>query len=173
MNVANGRTACISILFIVLAVLFGFFVYRRNAPLGVSTVIGVAALVLCIVLGYNFPVYMAGMPNRTAARRLSIPPNMGSPSPAGRPMTAHSTTPPTESPTWAADRMEPLIRWPQASSRTGKDFAATSSNRAGMVQDTASPRSWGNCWRSCVLHHGPADQTKADDSNVHLLSPPA
>ncbi len=59
MNVANGRTACISMLFIVLAILFGFFVYRRNAPLGVSTVIGVAALVLCIVLGYNFPVYMS------------------------------------------------------------------------------------------------------------------
>ena len=57
-NIANGRTASISLLFIVLAVAFGFFVYRRNAPLGVSTVIGVAALVLCIVLGYNFPIHM-------------------------------------------------------------------------------------------------------------------
>lgn len=57
-SIANGRTACISLLFIVLAILFGFFVYRRNAPLGVSTVIGVAALVLCIILGYNFPIYM-------------------------------------------------------------------------------------------------------------------
>jgi carbon starvation protein len=56
-SIANGRTAMISMLFIVLAILFGFFVYRRNAPLGVSTVIGVAALVACIVIGYNFPVY--------------------------------------------------------------------------------------------------------------------
>lgn len=56
-NLANGRTASISMLFILLAILFGFFVYRRNAPLGVSTVIGVVALVLCIVLGYNFPIH--------------------------------------------------------------------------------------------------------------------
>ena len=58
-NIANGRTASISMLFIVLAIAFGFFVYRRNAPLGVSTVIGVAALVLCIVLGYNFPIHLS------------------------------------------------------------------------------------------------------------------
>ncbi|MCI2055555.1 MAG: carbon starvation protein A [Oscillibacter sp.] len=57
-NLANGRTASISMLFILLAILFGFFVYRRNAPLGVSTVIGVAALIGCIALGYNFPVHM-------------------------------------------------------------------------------------------------------------------
>jgi len=58
-NVANGRTACISMLFIVLAIVFGFLVYRRNAPLGISSVIGVAALVGCIVLGYNFPIFMS------------------------------------------------------------------------------------------------------------------
>lgn len=58
-SVANGRTACISVLFILLAILFGFFVYRRNAPLGVSTVIGVTALVICIIIGYNFPIYMS------------------------------------------------------------------------------------------------------------------
>lgn len=57
-SIANGRTASISMMFIVLAILFGFFVYRRNAPLSVATVIGVAALVLCIFLGYNFPIYM-------------------------------------------------------------------------------------------------------------------
>jgi len=58
-SIANGRTASISMMFIVLAILFGFFVYRRNAPLSVATVIGVAALVLCIFLGYNFPIYMS------------------------------------------------------------------------------------------------------------------
>ena len=35
----------ISIMFIVIAVVFGFFVYRKNMGLGVSTVIGVAAIV--------------------------------------------------------------------------------------------------------------------------------
>ena len=39
--------------------MFGFLVYRRNAPLGISSVIGVAALVGCIVLGYNFPIFMS------------------------------------------------------------------------------------------------------------------
>ena len=58
-NLANGRTAMISMLFIVLAIVFGFLVYRRNAPLGVSTVIGVAALVACIAIGYNVPIHMS------------------------------------------------------------------------------------------------------------------
>jgi carbon starvation protein len=56
-NIANGRTAMISMLFIVLAVVFGFLVYRKNAPLGISTVIGVVALVACIAIGYNIPVF--------------------------------------------------------------------------------------------------------------------
>ncbi|WP_409969467.1 carbon starvation protein A [Bengtsoniella intestinalis] len=58
LNLANGRTASISMLFIVLAVAFGFFVYRRNAPLGISTVVGVIGLILCIVIGYNAPIHM-------------------------------------------------------------------------------------------------------------------
>lgn len=58
-NLANGRTAMISMLFIVLAVVFGFLVYRRNAPLGVSTVIGVLALIACIALGYMFPIHLS------------------------------------------------------------------------------------------------------------------
>ena len=58
-NLANGRTASISMLFILLAVVFGFLVYRRNAPLGISTVIGVIALVACIALGYNFPIHLS------------------------------------------------------------------------------------------------------------------
>ncbi|MEG1593097.1 MAG: carbon starvation protein A [Oscillibacter sp.] len=57
-NIANGRTASISMMFILLAVVFGFLVYRRNAPLGIATVIGVAALIGCIALGYNFPIHM-------------------------------------------------------------------------------------------------------------------
>ena len=50
----------ISILFIVLAVVFGFMVYRRNVSLGVSTIAGVAAIVVCVVVGLNFhPIYLS------------------------------------------------------------------------------------------------------------------
>ena len=48
---AAGST---SILFILLAIAFGFFVYRRGAGLGVSTIIGVALLFVCIWLGMKF-----------------------------------------------------------------------------------------------------------------------
>ena len=37
-SAANATTAMISILFIIIAIAFGFLVYRRNAGLGVSTV---------------------------------------------------------------------------------------------------------------------------------------
>ena len=58
---ANASTAMISILFIVVAIVFGFLVYRRNAGLGISTVIGVAAIVLCMAIGLNFhPLYLDG-----------------------------------------------------------------------------------------------------------------
>ena len=56
---ANASTAMISILFILVAIVFGFLVYRRNAGLGLSTVIGVAAIVLCMAIGLNFhPLYL-------------------------------------------------------------------------------------------------------------------
>ena len=56
---ANASTAMISILFILVAIVFGFLVYRRNAGLGISTVIGVAAIVLCMAIGLNFhPLYL-------------------------------------------------------------------------------------------------------------------
>ncbi|MBR3881619.1 MAG: carbon starvation protein A, partial [Mailhella sp.] len=57
---ANGSTATISILFILMAVVFGFCVYRKNLPLSICTVIGIAVLVLCIYLGLKFPIYVAG-----------------------------------------------------------------------------------------------------------------
>ena len=59
-SAANATTAMISILFIVIAVAFGFLVYRRNAGLGVSTIIGVAAIVVCMVIGLNWhPLYLS------------------------------------------------------------------------------------------------------------------
>ena len=57
---ANASTAIISIMFILMAILFGFFVYRRNAPLGISTVIGVIGIVVCMVIGLNWhPIYLS------------------------------------------------------------------------------------------------------------------
>ncbi len=51
---ANLTTCMISILFILIAIVFGFCVYRRNAPLWVSTIIGVVAIVICMVIGMNW-----------------------------------------------------------------------------------------------------------------------
>ena len=54
----NGTAAMISVLFIVLAVLFGFFLYRRNAPLWLSTIIGVGAIIGIIAIGMNVQIYL-------------------------------------------------------------------------------------------------------------------
>lgn len=60
-SAANASTAMISILFIIIAVVFGFLVYRRNAGLAVSTVIGVIAIIVCMAIGLNFhPIYLNG-----------------------------------------------------------------------------------------------------------------
>ena len=57
---ANASTAMISILFILIAIAFGFFVYRRNASLATSTIIGVIAIVACIAIGLNYhPLYLS------------------------------------------------------------------------------------------------------------------
>ena len=49
--VATPEAASTSMMFIVLAVIFGYAVYRKGAPLGISTVIGVIVLFGCIYLG--------------------------------------------------------------------------------------------------------------------------
>ncbi len=60
-NAANASVAMVSILFIVMAIIFGFCVYRRGAPLSVATVVGVIGIVLCLVIGLNFhPIYLSG-----------------------------------------------------------------------------------------------------------------
>lgn len=59
-SASNASTAMISILFILIAIVFGTFVYRRNAPLGVSTILGVLAIILCMVVGLNWhPLYLS------------------------------------------------------------------------------------------------------------------
>ena len=55
-----ASVAMVSLLFIVIAVAFGFMVYRRNAPMGVSTIAGVIAICLCMAIGVNWhPIYLS------------------------------------------------------------------------------------------------------------------
>ena len=57
---ANARVAMVSILFIVIAIIFGFVVYRRNVPMGTASVVGVLAIVAIIAIGLNFhPIYLS------------------------------------------------------------------------------------------------------------------
>jgi carbon starvation protein len=56
---ANGSTATISVLFIIIAIIFGALVYRKNAPLSVATVVGVIAIIACIAIGLKYPIYLS------------------------------------------------------------------------------------------------------------------
>ncbi len=60
-SATNASVAMVSLLFIVIAIAFGFLVYRRNAPMGISTILGVVAIAICMVIGMNFhPIYLTG-----------------------------------------------------------------------------------------------------------------
>jgi carbon starvation protein len=60
-SATNASVAMVSMLFILIAIVFGFMVYRRNAPMGVASVIGVLAIVLVMAVGMNFhPIYLSG-----------------------------------------------------------------------------------------------------------------
>ena len=48
-----------SLMFIVLAVAFGYAVYRKGVSLKVGTIVGVIALFLCVYLGYLFPLQLS------------------------------------------------------------------------------------------------------------------
>ena len=57
---ANARVAMVSLLFIVIAIIFGFAVYRRNVPMSTASVIGVLGIVAIIAIGMNFhPIYLS------------------------------------------------------------------------------------------------------------------
>ncbi|WP_035294361.1 carbon starvation protein A [Clostridium sp. KNHs214] len=57
--VAVPSAATSSLLFMILAVVFGVCVYRKGFGLGISTVIGVVLLFLCIWLGMRFPLSLS------------------------------------------------------------------------------------------------------------------
>ena len=59
-SATNASVAMISILFILMAIIFGLLVYRRGAPLSVATVAGVIGIIICLVIGLNFhPIYLS------------------------------------------------------------------------------------------------------------------
>ncbi len=58
-NETNASVAMISLLFIVMAILFGFFVYRKGASLTIATIAGVIGIVVCLFIGLNWhPIYL-------------------------------------------------------------------------------------------------------------------
>lgn len=59
-SAANASVAMVSILFIVIAIVFGFFVYRRNASMLISTLLGIVGIVAIMAIGMNFhPFYLS------------------------------------------------------------------------------------------------------------------
>ena len=53
---SNGSVATASLLFIPLAIGFGFLVYRKNAPMSVATIVGVILLAACVGIGLACPL---------------------------------------------------------------------------------------------------------------------
>ena len=57
---ANAQVAMVSLLFILIAIIFGYCVYRKNAPMGIASVVGVVAIAAIIFIGLNFhPIYLS------------------------------------------------------------------------------------------------------------------
>ena len=57
-STANGSVATASLLFIPLSIAFGFLVYRKNAPLLISTIAGCVCLAIAIAVGIAFPIML-------------------------------------------------------------------------------------------------------------------
>jgi len=55
-SASNGSVATASLLFIPLAIVFGFCVYRKNAPMVLASVIGVILLAACVAIGIKCPL---------------------------------------------------------------------------------------------------------------------
>lgn len=59
-SASNASVAMVSLLFILIAIVFGFCVYRRNMSMGLSTVLGIVAIVVIMAIGMNFhPLYLS------------------------------------------------------------------------------------------------------------------
>ena len=59
-GVANAQVAMVSLMFIVMAVIFGFAVYRKGVNMKLASVIGVIGIVVCVFIGLHFyPVQLS------------------------------------------------------------------------------------------------------------------
>ena len=56
-NLANSRTAMISVLFIVAAVIWGLALRGRTIPGAVNVALAIVVIVVVVLIGYNFPVF--------------------------------------------------------------------------------------------------------------------
>lgn len=57
--VKEPATATSSLLFILVALLFGTSIYRMKAPLWLASIIGVAMLVGCVIVGLQYPIVLS------------------------------------------------------------------------------------------------------------------
>ena len=55
-NVANSRTAMISILFVVVAIIYGIVTRGRKIPAAANIISAIAIIIAVVAIGYNFPV---------------------------------------------------------------------------------------------------------------------
>ena len=55
-NLANMRTAMISLLFIVVAVIYGFITRGRKIPVVVNIISAIAIIIVVVAIGYNLPI---------------------------------------------------------------------------------------------------------------------
>ncbi len=59
-SASNASVAMVSLLFILIAIVFGFCVYRRNTSMTVSTILGIVAIIAIMAIGMNFhPIYLS------------------------------------------------------------------------------------------------------------------
>ena len=53
-GVANAQVAMVSLMFIAMAIVFGFAVYRKGVSMKIASVVGVVGIVACVFIGLNF-----------------------------------------------------------------------------------------------------------------------
>ena len=53
-GVANAQVAMVSLLFILMAIVFGFAVYRKGVKMSIASVVGVIGIIACLFIGLKF-----------------------------------------------------------------------------------------------------------------------
>lgn len=59
-SATKASVAMVSIMFILVAIVFGFAVYRRHTSMVTSSILGVIAIIICMAIGMNYhPLYLS------------------------------------------------------------------------------------------------------------------